>query len=77
MTIMFISTVRDGPVEIDVELLRPGKRMTHLRATVRNAGSDEPRHVTTAAFGESRPGFEFEYAPAPDVGEPVSVASRA
>ena len=77
MTTMFISTVRDGPVEIDVELLRPGKRMTHLRATLRNAGSDEPGHVTTAAFGESRPGFEFAYTPAPDVGEPQDYPERA
>jgi acyl-CoA thioesterase len=76
MTTMFITAVRDGPVEIDVELLRPGKRMTHLRATVRNAGSEEPGHVTTAAFGEARPGFDFSYTSAPDVSAPVDYPER-
>ncbi|MBW2267782.1 MAG: thioesterase family protein [Deltaproteobacteria bacterium] len=77
MTTLFVSTVRDGPVEIDVELLRPGKRMTHLRATLRNAGSGEAGHITTAAFGESRPGFDFSYTPAPEVTVPEDYPERA
>jgi acyl-CoA thioesterase len=76
MTTMFISTVRDGPLEIDVELLRPGKRMTHVRATARNPGSDEPGHITTAAFGEVRRGFEFDYAQAPEATAPHDYPER-
>lgn len=76
MTTMFVSTVRDGPVEIDVEVLRPGKRMTHLRATVRNAGSEEPGHITTAAFGESRPGFDFSYTKPPECTAPEDYPER-
>jgi acyl-CoA thioesterase len=67
---MFVSTVEGGPLEIAVEILRRGKRMSQLRAEVRNPGRGEIGHVTTAAFGESRPGAEFSYRRAPDVGPP-------
>ena len=76
MTTMFVSTVRDGPVEIDVELLRPGKRMTHVRATLRNAGTQEPAHITTAAFGEAREGFDFSYTQAPPATAPLDYPER-
>jgi acyl-CoA thioesterase len=67
---LFVSTVGSGPLEITVECLRAGKRMSQLRADVRNPGSAEPGHLTLAAFGESRRGIEFGYSPAPDVGPP-------
>jgi acyl-CoA thioesterase len=66
----FISTVHSGAVEVSVDRLRLGKRMSQLRADLRNAGAAEPGHVTTAAFGESREGFVFAYAAAPEVGPP-------
>jgi acyl-CoA thioesterase len=66
----FVSTVASGPLEIAVERLRDGKRMSQLRATVRNPGRDEAGHITTAAFGESRPGVEFSYSAPPEVGPP-------
>jgi hypothetical protein len=44
--------------------------MSHLQAEVRTAGRSETGHVTTAAFGESRPGFDFTYRTAPEVGPP-------
>lgn len=54
----FIAQVACGPVEIDVELLRAGRSMSHLRAEVKNV--DAPRgHLTTAIFGSTREGFEF------------------
>lgn len=67
---MFVSTVASGPLLVDVETLRLGRRMSHLRATVRGEGGDGTGHVTTAAFGESREGFEFTYATMPDVPPP-------
>lgn len=67
---MFVSTVEAGTLEIDVERLRIGKRMSHLRADVRSPGRDGAGHVTTAAFGEHRRGFDFTYRSAPEVGPP-------
>ena len=67
---LFVSTVTSGPLEIAVERLRDGKRMSQLRAEVRNPGRPEVGHVTSAAFGESRPGVEFSYSVAPEVGPP-------
>ncbi|HEY8153921.1 MAG TPA: thioesterase family protein [Myxococcota bacterium] len=69
---LFVSTVTSGPVEIAVERLRDGKRMSQLRAEARNPGRPEAGHVTSAAFGESRPGVEFSYSAAPEVGPPES-----
>ena len=68
---MFVSTVDAGTLDISVERLRIGKRMSQLRADVRSADNTEPGHVVTAAFGEAREGFEFSYADAPDCGEPT------
>ena len=67
---LFVSTVTSGPLEIVVERLRDGKRMSQLRAEVRNPGRPEVGHVTSAAFGESRKGIEFSYSAAPEVGPP-------
>jgi acyl-CoA thioesterase len=67
---LFVSTVGSGPIEIAIERLRDGKRMSHLRADVRNPGRPEPGHVVSAAFGESRKGIEFSYSAAPEVGPP-------
>jgi acyl-CoA thioesterase len=67
---MFVSTVGSGPLEIAVERLRGGRRMSQLRAEVRNPGRGEVGHVTTAAFGETRGGIEFSHSAAPEVGPP-------
>jgi acyl-CoA thioesterase len=54
----FVAQVAHGPVEVDVEVLRRGRSMSHLRAEIRNAGA--PRgHVTTAIHGATRQGFSF------------------
>jgi acyl-CoA thioesterase len=54
----FVAPVADGPVEVDVEVLRRGRSMSHARAEVRTAGAAHG-HVTTGVFGASRRGFDF------------------
>ena len=54
----FVAPVATGPVGIDVEILRAGRSMSHLRAEVRSAGARHG-HVTTAVFGGPRRGFDF------------------
>lgn len=71
-TTMFVSMVKEGPLEIEVRVLRRGRRMSQLQALVRNVGREEPGHVTTAAFGEAREGFSFTHTAAPEVGPPES-----
>src|SRR5688572_26834940 len=56
LTTVFAAQVASGPVEIDVEVLRRGRSMSHLRAEVRNPGSARG-HLTTAVFGRPREGF--------------------
>ncbi len=66
----FVAQVTSGPVEIDVEVLRRGRSMSHLRSEVRNPGA--PRgHLTTGIFGKSREGFDFtDLEPPTDVAHP-------
>ena len=54
----FAAQVASGPVEVDVDLLRRGRSMSHLRAEVRNPGTTRG-HLTTGIFGGSRRGFEL------------------
>ena len=61
----FVAQVSDGPVEIDVELLRRGRSMSHVRGEIRNPGS--PRgHLTTGIYGGQREGFSFTDLRPPD-----------
>jgi acyl-CoA thioesterase len=54
----FVAQVAHGPVSIEVELLRKGRSMSHLRAEVANTGAARG-HLTTGVFGSTRPGFTF------------------
>jgi acyl-CoA thioesterase len=63
----FAAQVAHGPVEIEVEVLRPGRSMSQLRAEVVNPG-ERRGHLTTAVFGASRRGFTFT-----DLRPPVGV----
>lgn len=54
----FVAQVTDGPVAIEVETLRRGRSISHLRAEVRNDGVARG-HTTTAVFGAARRGFDF------------------
>lgn len=71
----FVAKVAHGPVEVEVELLRRGRSMSHLRASVCNTG-DPVGHVTTAVFGGSRRGFDFTDArPPSDLPPPADCLS--
>jgi acyl-CoA thioesterase len=59
-TTVFVSKVAEGPVLIDVEVLRRGRRMSQVRASIRNEGSDEAGHHLIAAFGEHREGYRLD-----------------
>ena len=54
----FVAQVPHGPLDIEVEVLRRGRSMSHVRAEVRAAGSAHG-HLTTAVFGAPRRGFAF------------------
>src|SRR5438067_3860104 len=71
----FVAQVAHGPVAIEVELLRLGRSMSHLRAEVTNTSA--PRgHLTTAIFGSTRPGFQFtDLEPPADVSPPSECPS--
>ena len=70
----FAAQVLHGRVDIDVELLRRGRTMSHARAEVRNPGT--PRgHLTTAVFGSPREGFDFTDLEPPIVPPPDNCPS--
>jgi len=74
MTAMFAGQVAGGPVEIDVQLLRRGRSMSQLTATVRNPGA-EAGLTAIAAFGAPRRGFEFTELVFPEVPGPDGLRS--
>jgi len=67
----FVARVADGPVSIDVDVLRTGRSMSHLRGEVANVGVTRG-HVTTGVFGAIRSGFSFT-----DLEPPVAVPPPA
>jgi acyl-CoA thioesterase len=71
----FVTQVAHGPVTIEVELLRRGRSMSHLRAEVKNIGAARG-HVTTAIFGSTRVGFAFtDLEPPADIPVPADCPS--
>ena len=54
----FVAPVANGPVDVDVEVLRRGRSMSHARAEVHNPGTARG-HLSTAVFGGPRRGFAF------------------
>jgi acyl-CoA thioesterase len=70
VTSVFVAPVLVGPVEIDVTVLRRGRSVSQLSATVRNVGSTAGL-TALAAFGASRTGFDFTDAVMPSVPEPL------
>jgi acyl-CoA thioesterase len=69
LTAMFAGQVAGGPVEIDVQVLRRGRSMSQLTASVHNPGADAGL-TAIAAFGAPRRGFEFTELVMPDVPGP-------
>jgi acyl-CoA thioesterase len=70
----FAGQVAHGPLEIDVELLRRGRSASQLRAEVRNVGADRG-HLTIAAFGASRRGFDHTEPNPPSAPPPADCPS--
>lgn len=69
ITAVFAGQVQPGEVEVDVTVLRQGRSMSQLTATIRNV--DAPAgHTSIAVFGQERPGFEFTELVAPDAPPP-------
>jgi acyl-CoA thioesterase len=69
-TSVYVSPVPTGPLEVRVQTLRHGRRMSQLLATLRAAGSAEGGLTVVAAFGEDREGFEFLDAEPPEAPAP-------
>ena len=74
VTAVFVAQVRPGALLIDVEVLRRGRSISQVRATVRNADQDEG-HRLLAIFGASRRGFEFTEHRMPQVPPPRNCRS--
>ena len=72
MTALFAGQVGGGPVVAEVRVIRRGRSMSQLEATVRNPGADAGLTII-AAFGRPRRGFEFTELVAPDVEGPEGV----
>ncbi|MCU1366227.1 MAG: acyl-CoA thioesterase-like protein [Ilumatobacteraceae bacterium] len=69
MHTLFVGQVAQGELEIEVDVLRRGRSMSHVRAEIRNPGAASG-HITTAVFGRVRDGFEFTELRRPDVPAP-------
>jgi acyl-CoA thioesterase len=74
VTTVFVAQVHPGPVEVDVEILRRGRSMSHVRAVVRNRDA-EHGHELVAVFGRDRRGFEFTELTMPDAPPPMECRS--
>ena len=74
MHTLFVGQVAHGDLEIEVDVLRRGRSMSHVRAEVR-APDAASGHITTAVFGRVRDGFEFTELRRPDVPPPVECPS--
>ncbi len=69
LSAVFAGQVRGGPVEVVVDVLRRGRSMSQLTATVRNPG-EVAGLTAVAVHGASRRGFDFTELEFPDVPGP-------
>ena len=58
ITAIFAGQVKPGPATIDVDVLRRGRSISQLSATVRNEGEDAGL-TAVAVYGADKVGFEF------------------
>lgn len=74
LSAVFAGQVGGGEVDIEVAVLRRGRSMSQLTATVRNPGA--PAGLTgVAVFGKTRRGFEFTDLAFPEVSGPEGLRS--
>lgn len=71
LTTVYAAPVPAGPVTVDVAVLRRGRSISQLSATVRVAGDPDAGHTSLGVFGRDRTGFSFTdvarpHVPAPD-----------
>lgn len=74
LSVVFAGKVAGGPVDIDVTVLRTGRSMSQLTATVRNPGAAAGL-TAVAVFGAPRRGFEFTDLGFPEVPGPDGLRS--
>jgi len=74
LTTVFAGQVALGPVEIEVTVLRRGRSMSQLQATVTSPGADAGL-TAVAVFGAPRRGFEFTELVPPEVEGPDGLRS--
>jgi acyl-CoA thioesterase len=69
-TSLYVSPVPEGELEIRVEMLRRGRGMSHLQATLRAAGTSSGGLTQIAAYGQDGQGFAFVDLEPPDAPSP-------
>jgi acyl-CoA thioesterase len=74
LSVVFAGKVAGGPVDVDVTVLRAGRSMSQLTATVRNPGATAGL-TAVAVFGAPRRGFEFTDRGFPEVPPPDGLRS--
>jgi len=74
LTAVFAGKVATGPVEVEVDILRRGRSMSQLTATVTNPGASAGL-TAVAVFGSARRGFEFTDVEMPEVAGPDGLRS--
>jgi acyl-CoA thioesterase len=74
LSAVFAGQVATGPVEVEVDVLRRGRSISQLRATVRNPGAAAGL-TAIGVLGAARRGFEFTDLTYPDVPGPDGVRS--
>lgn len=71
---VFASPVPVGPVDIEVDVIRSGRSISQVQATVHAAGADAG-FTALAAFGHERTGFGYTELAMPDVPAPEDCVS--
>jgi acyl-CoA thioesterase len=74
LTAVFAGKVSGGDIEVEVQVLRKGRSMSQLAATVRNAGASAGL-TAVAVFGSPRRGFDFTELVPPVVEGPERLRS--
>jgi acyl-CoA thioesterase len=71
LTVHYVAGCRPGPARLAVSVERTGRSVTTLSA--RLVQEDTPVALALAAFGEDRPGLDFQHRPMPEAPPPEEV----